>query len=236
MQNPTDQAEASIPTAETVVREGPPNLNRTAFTVHRKAAKRSERWYQNTAATPLSLPVRKKPRLEEPILPPSTTTDEAAGKATSPEISEGLSPPVVDNDNNESNAESVTDSTRPNAGATGRLRWTPEEDAQLTIAVANTCKKKGGEQKQTDWVAITELVPGRTKKQCIRRWKYHLDNGIDRANERTGKWSGEENNTLKGAVQRYGGKNWGAVAELVPGRTRTQCFNRWHYVLDPNRR
>jgi hypothetical protein len=43
-------------------------------------------------------------RLEEPLLPPSTTTDEAAGKTGSPEISEGLSPPVVDHDNIDSNA------------------------------------------------------------------------------------------------------------------------------------
>jgi hypothetical protein len=43
MQNPTDQAEASI-IAETVMSINDPNLNRT-FTVRRKAAKRSESWY-----------------------------------------------------------------------------------------------------------------------------------------------------------------------------------------------
>jgi hypothetical protein len=79
MQNPTDPAEASIPTE--TVRESP-NLNRT-FTVRRKAAKRSERWYQITA-TPLppspqggDIPARKKPRLDEPI---PTATDEVAKK------------------------------------------------------------------------------------------------------------------------------------------------------------
>jgi hypothetical protein len=35
-------------------------------------------------------------------------------------------------------------------------------------------------------------------------------------------------------VQRHGGKNWWAVAALVPGRTKKQCRNRWHDVLDPS--
>jgi hypothetical protein len=57
---------------------------------------------------------------------------------------------------------------------------------------------------------------------------------IDRANGRTGTWSEEEDSKLKDAVQRYGGKNWGAIAELVPGRTHQQCYRRWHDILDPS--
>jgi hypothetical protein len=30
----------------------------------------------------------------------------------------------------------------------------------------------------------------------------------------------------------HGGKNWGAIAELIPGRTKHQCNNRWHDILD----
>jgi hypothetical protein len=76
-----------------------PNLNGT-FTVCRKAAKRTEPWClgpppQNIAA-PLSIPARKKARLEEP---PPATIDEASRKtaspAASPEISVGLPPPVA---------------------------------------------------------------------------------------------------------------------------------------------
>jgi hypothetical protein len=76
-----------------------PNLNRK-FTVCRKAAKRTEPWClgpppQNIAA-PLSIPARKKPRLEKP---PPTTTDDAARKTASPaslpEMSVGLPPPVA---------------------------------------------------------------------------------------------------------------------------------------------
>jgi hypothetical protein len=62
----------------------------------------------------LSIPARKKPRLEEPL---PTTTDESAGITTPLEISEGLHPPVDHDD--DANADHVTD-TQPNTGTTGR--------------------------------------------------------------------------------------------------------------------
>jgi hypothetical protein len=55
-----------------------------------------------------------------------------------------------------------------------------------------------------------------------------------RANERTGKWSEDEDIKLKDAVQMHGGKKWGAIAALVPGRTKIQCCSRWHDALDPS--
>jgi hypothetical protein len=61
---PHEEAEASIPT-ETVIPTNGPNLER-AFTVRRKAAKRTALPPQNLAV-PLSIPARKKPRLEEPL-------------------------------------------------------------------------------------------------------------------------------------------------------------------------
>jgi myb proto-oncogene protein len=61
-----------------------------------------------------------------------------------------------------------------------------------------------------------------------------LDTSIDRANERMGKWSQEDDIKLKDAVQMHGGKNWVAIAALVPGRTKNQCHNRWHDILDPS--
>jgi hypothetical protein len=65
-QEPTEQAEASIPTE--IVREGPHQNPYRTVTVRRKAAKRSEKWYQEDA-TPLPTRARKKRRLEEPLLP-----------------------------------------------------------------------------------------------------------------------------------------------------------------------
>jgi hypothetical protein len=37
---------------------------------------------------------------------------------------------------------------------------------------------------------------------------------------RTGKWAEDEDIKLKDAVETHGGNNWGAIAALVPGRTK----------------
>jgi hypothetical protein len=154
MQNPTEEAEIFIPT-ETVLSNGP-NVNPTVA-VRRKAAKRSESWYQNLAV-PLSIPARKKPRIAEPL--PTTTTDEAARITASTDVSVGIPPP---------NPDPVTD-TQPNAD-----RWTPEEDAKLTNALTKTCKKKRGKEYTIDWLAVATLVPGRTKDQCRNRWTNNME-------------------------------------------------------------
>jgi hypothetical protein len=70
-----------------------------------------------------------------------------------------------------------------------------------------------------NWEIVAALVPGRTKVQCRKRWKAALDPSIDLAAGRTCKWSEDEVIKLKDAVQTHGGKNWGAIAALVPGRT-----------------
>jgi uncharacterized protein (DUF2237 family) len=114
--------------------------------------------------------------------------------------------------------------TKRTAGHTGK--WTADEDRELKDAV----KTHGGK----NWVAITALVPGRTRNQCSSRWHEFLDPSIDRATGSKGKWSENEDTKLQDAVQTNGGKNWGLIAELVPGRTQIQCYNRWKYVLDPN--
>jgi hypothetical protein len=180
------------------------------------------------------IPARKKPRLEEPFPTTrartrSTTTNEAAGTTSSPDISVDLPLPVTDDDDDDANADSVTD-TQSNAGATGC--WTLAEDAKLTCAMKNTCKKKHGSEYKTDWVSVAALVPGRTRGRCRSRWHDALDPSIGRANGRTGKWTGDEDSKLKDAVQTHGGKDWAAIAALVPGRTRGQCCHRWHNVLD----
>jgi hypothetical protein len=179
------------------------------------------------------IPARKKPRLEEPI---SGSTDEAATNTASPDISEMHSPSADDDDDDDdanTDAESVTDTqSKPRAK---KRDWASEEDAKLTIAVANTSKKKWGKEYKTDWPAISSLVPGRTRRQCWFRWHDVLDPNIDRTPPgRTGKWKEDEDSKLNDAVQTHGAKNWAAIAALVPGRTRKQCGQRWKDVLDPS--
>jgi hypothetical protein len=225
MQSPTDQAEASISTA--TVREGPRLNPMGTFTVRRKAAKRSERWRQK-APVPLSTPARKKPRHREHV---PTATDEAARKSASPESLVGLLPPTAA-DNDDENAGSVT-ASQPNTCTTVTGRWTLEEDAELTIAVAKCKKKRRGKEHKIDWIAAAALVPSRTNRQCQHRWHDTLDPSIALTAGHTGKWTKDEDLKLKDVVHKVGSKSWDDIASLVGGRTKTQCRHRWQLV-DPS--
>lgn len=46
-------------------------------------------------------------------------------------------------------------------------------------------------------------------------------------------WNREEDVLLKAAVERFGAKQWKRIALHVPGRTHTQCLQRWNKVLRP---
>jgi hypothetical protein len=103
-------------------------------------------------------------------------------------------------------------------------RWTTGEDAKLKDAV----KIHDGK----NWFAIAALVPGRTRRQCRNRWHDVLDASVHQTPRRSGKWTPDEDTKLKDAAQKHGGKNWDAIAALVPGRTNKQCCNRWHDDVD----
>ncbi len=103
-------------------------------------------------------------------------------------------------------------------------RWTEDEDSKLKDAVQI--------QGHKNWALIAALVPGRTKKRCCNRWYDVLDPSIALTAGRTGKWTEDEDSKLKDAVQTHGGKNWGAIAALVPGRTKNQCRQKWQDVLN----
>ncbi|KAL3797307.1 hypothetical protein ACHAW5_011303 [Stephanodiscus triporus] len=49
----------------------------------------------------------------------------------------------------------------------------------------------------------------------------------------TGKWSSEEDASLRRAVNANFGKNWKKIAFHLPGRTDVQCLHRWQKVLKP---
>jgi hypothetical protein len=256
--NPIEEPEAIIPME--IVSSGSATTTITVA-ARRTAPNRTESWYIPPPTPPRrstrqrQLPgfytsppqdddmpaARKKRRLEE-YLPTirsrtrSTTIDEAARKTASHGVSEGHSPSAVDDDGDDdtnADADPVSD-TQANDGATGS--WTLEEDAKLTSAVANTdtCKKKRGKVYKTDWPAISALVPSRTLKQCQNRWHNGLNPSIALAAGHEGKWTEDEDSNLKDAVQTHGGKNWGAVASLVPSRTKKQCWSRWHDALNPS--
>jgi hypothetical protein len=232
---PDMKAEAPILATESVSMSNEPHLSGGTVTNSRKSAKRTLPWDLNVGELLVSQdednPARKKPRLEEPL---PTTTDEAARKTASPDISVGLPPPAMDNDDVDANVDPVTD-TQPNDGITRATgSWTLEEAAELTRAVTNTGKKRWGKEYKTNWDAVVALVPGRTQTQCRRRWHDVLDPNIVWESGSKIKWTAVEDVKLKDAVQTHGGKDWAAISELVPGRTRSQCWSRWHNSLDPS--
>jgi hypothetical protein len=78
-----------------------------------------------------------------------------------------------------------------------------------------------------DWASISELVSARTKQQCKIRWHDILRSKTDETAAPVGKWTKEEDGKLRDAAEKYNGKNWANISELVPGRTKQKCRNRW---------
>jgi hypothetical protein len=101
-----------------------------------------------------------------------------------------------------------------------RCDWKPDEDTKLAEAV----KRHGNH-----WVAVAAMVPGRTDKQCRKRWVDTLNRAIGGKEPKKTRddWKSDEDAKLAEAVKRHG-KHWVAVATLVPGRTDGQCRRRWN--------
>ncbi|KAL1221647.1 Transcription factor MYB3R-4 [Cardamine amara subsp. amara] len=100
-----------------------------------------------------------------------------------------------------------------------RKEWTAEEDEQLRAAVELFGDK--------NWQSVANVLEGRAGTQCSNRWKKSL------LPTRKGKWSSEEDKRVKVAVTLFGTKNWHKISSFVPGRTATQCRERWVNCLDP---
>jgi hypothetical protein len=231
---PTKGAEASIPTKN--VKDGPNEILKGTFKIPRKASKCTLPWdLKAEELNHLSPPqyekmrARKKPRLEEPF---SKSTGEAAKKISSLDTAVSLPPPDDDDHHHHhhyADSDPMTD-TQPNARATAAFRrWTTHEDTRLNKAVL--VRTRDG--KRQSWDAIAALVPGRTKTQCQSRWYDSFDPRIVRTTTYMDKWTPDEDDKLKDAVQMHNGKNWFAIATLVPARTKKQCRRRWRDALDP---
>jgi hypothetical protein len=136
--------------------------------------------------------------------------------------------------------------------AQGRRKWTAEEDRCLREAVQR------GEYPQFDsgmfrgeyesvsltmlavdlvavdgdrpllWREIAKSVPGRSNKDCRRRWCNSLTSGLSK-----GFWTESEDERLWNAVRKHGTK-WAVVAQDVHTRNADQCSSHWSQTLDPH--
>ncbi|KAJ2987587.1 hypothetical protein NUW58_g4421 [Xylaria curta] len=103
-------------------------------------------------------------------------------------------------------------------------RWTEEEDC---ILYEETQKQElAGETK--DWHRIAAKLPGRTNKDCRKRWVNKVCGSLKK-----GAWNKNEDERLLDAVDRHGQK-WTLVANAVGFRSPDQCAKRWQSKLDPN--
>ncbi|KAI0449716.1 hypothetical protein F5B21DRAFT_508865 [Xylaria acuta] len=103
-------------------------------------------------------------------------------------------------------------------------RWSEEEDC---ILYEETQKQElAGDTK--DWHRIAAKLPGRTNKDCRKRWVNKVCGSLKK-----GPWNKNEDESLLDAVDRYG-QRWTLVANEVGFRSPDQCAKRWQSNLDPN--
>ncbi|KAJ0415337.1 hypothetical protein BJY00DRAFT_293593 [Aspergillus carlsbadensis] len=107
-----------------------------------------------------------------------------------------------------------------------RNLWAEEEDRILRREVIKQGSPDVKLGKPRDWRAIAEKLPGRSNKDCRKRW-FKLDSKINK-----GPWSQEENKRLHEAVEKYT-TVWTEVAQVVGTRQPDQCAKRWQHFLDP---
>nr|APY20264.1 MYB type transcriptional factor R4 [Pyrus betulifolia] len=103
-----------------------------------------------------------------------------------------------------------------------KREWTKDEDAKLRSAVETL-----GEG---NWQAVASALGGRAGTQCSNRWKKSLHP----TKKREGRWTPEEDKRLKVAQMLFGPKNWNKTAQFVPGRTQSQCRDRYVNSLEPS--
>ncbi|THC96048.1 hypothetical protein EYZ11_004469 [Aspergillus tanneri] len=103
-------------------------------------------------------------------------------------------------------------------------RWTAEEDAQLQEGVQAAINGS----RPLLWREIAKSVPGRSNKDCRRRWCNSLAGSLSK-----GHWTESEDERLWTAVQKHG-TQWAVVAQEVGTRSPDQCSSHWSHTLNPD--
>ncbi|ELP87284.1 transcription factor MYB75, putative [Entamoeba invadens IP1] len=96
--------------------------------------------------------------------------------------------------------------------------WSEKEDYLL---------KKGVEEfGKNCWKAVSQVVPGRTRKQCRERYLNHLDENV----QKTAAWSKEEDSLILKKQEELGNR-WTEISKFLPGRAANTVKNRFFSYL-----
>ncbi|KIK60787.1 hypothetical protein GYMLUDRAFT_73637 [Collybiopsis luxurians FD-317 M1] len=102
-----------------------------------------------------------------------------------------------------------------------RRPWTETEDSILRRFVESN-------PEYPRWCDISKSLPGRTPKDCRKRWVSSLDAVLTK-----GPWTSGEDSLLRKAVELHG-TDWAAVSRAFAGRrSGDQCSKRWRQVVNP---
>ncbi|ORX60273.1 hypothetical protein DM01DRAFT_1342778 [Hesseltinella vesiculosa] len=164
-------------------------------------------------------PTSNTSSLAKPHSEPSKSTSAPSTASSSPSTGPSLNPTtsVLQPDDLEPPSKKLKHYRRFGE----RAPWNAEEDELLRIAVSVYGDKT------EKWSKIAECVPGRTNKNCRKRWFHSLDPSL-----RKGAWTTQEDHILRQGVQRFPNQ-WSKIADLLKGRTDDQCAKRWRESLDP---
>ncbi|GES61361.1 hypothetical protein ATEIFO6365_0011002000 [Aspergillus terreus] len=103
-----------------------------------------------------------------------------------------------------------------------RRRWTPAEDALLRHEVCLQQEQSPtGRPHRIDWNAIAMKIPGRSNKDCRKRYHNQFAGCV-----RKGPWSPEEDARLRALVRKYR-CNWALIAQRMDTRTADLHGTTW---------
>ena len=97
-----------------------------------------------------------------------------------------------------------------------RVPFTPDEDLVLISLVPEYGTHR--------WAEVAEFFPNRTARQCRNRYNNYLDPERDLS-----PWTRDDDEKLKKLVYKFG-PDWKAIAQLFPGRSYANVYNRFRVI------
>lgn len=119
------------------------------------------------------------------------------------------------------------------SGEECRMYWEKENiktETNLTLSKEQTAQLRTlfAKYGPYSWTEIAAEIGNVTPAQCLAAYQRNINTTLQKS-----KWTEEEDETLKSAVEYYGEKDWQRVAEELDGRSGQQCLHRWKKTLTP---